>query len=122
MTFKDYALDFLKLASSGFVREAYVKYIHPDFVHHNPYFPGDRAALMKGMEENHAQFPDKIFTPLRAIEEDELVTVHGKVQLTPGGPEIALIHIFRFEGEKIIEEWECSQAPVECSPNRKGLF
>jgi hypothetical protein len=55
---KAFALDFLKLASTGHVQEAYTKYVHPDFVHHNPYFAGDRASLMKGMEENHAQFPE----------------------------------------------------------------
>ena len=119
---KAFALDFLKLASSGNVQEAYAKYIHPHFVHHNPYFPGDRESLMKGMMENHAQFPEKVFTPLRAIQEGDLVAVHGKVRLKPGGPEIALIHFFRFEGEKIIEEWEASQGPVENSPNNGGLF
>lgn len=119
---KAHALDFLKLASSGHVQEAYAKYVHPDFVHHNPYFAGDRASLMKGMEENHAQFPQKVFTPLHVLGDGDLVAVHGKVQLTPGGPEIALIHIFRFNGEKIVEEWEAAQAPVEGSQNLRGLF
>jgi predicted SnoaL-like aldol condensation-catalyzing enzyme len=119
---KAFALDFLKLASSGNVQEAYAKYIHPDFVHHNPYFAGDRASFMKGMEENHAQFPDKVFTPLHVLGDGDLVAVHGKVQLTPGGREISLIHLFRFQGEKIIEEWEAAQGPVENSPNKSGLF
>jgi hypothetical protein len=48
MSKKDIAISFLKLASSGKVREAYEKYVHPDFSHHNPYFKGDRESLLVG--------------------------------------------------------------------------
>jgi hypothetical protein len=43
MNNKERAISFLCLASSGNVREAYDTYIHPQFRHHNSYFPGDRA-------------------------------------------------------------------------------
>ena len=46
MNNKESAISFLRLASSGNVREAYEKYVHPDFRHHNPYFPSDRASLL----------------------------------------------------------------------------
>jgi hypothetical protein len=58
---KDIAIAFLQEASSGRVFEAYSKYVHPDFRHHNPYFKGDRASLLAGMEEGSVQFPNKIF-------------------------------------------------------------
>jgi hypothetical protein len=57
MSNKERAISFLRLASSGNVREAYETYVHPDFRHHNPYFPGDRAALLAGMEESAVKFP-----------------------------------------------------------------
>jgi hypothetical protein len=60
---KEIAVSFLQLASSGQVREAYERHIHPDFFHHNPYFKGDRASLQAGMEENAAEFPNKAFQP-----------------------------------------------------------
>ena len=50
MNNKERAISYLRLASSGNVREAYETYIHSDFRHHNPYFPGDRASLLTGME------------------------------------------------------------------------
>jgi predicted SnoaL-like aldol condensation-catalyzing enzyme len=46
MNNKEMAISFLRLASSGNVREAYETYDHPQFRHHNPYFPGDRASLL----------------------------------------------------------------------------
>jgi hypothetical protein len=50
------------------------------------------------------------------------VAVHGKVQLNPDLPWIALIHIFRFDGDLIIEEWEAALEPPKESPNEHGIF
>ena len=122
MSNKERAISFLRLASSGNVREAYEQYIHPDFRHHNPYFPGDRTSLLAGMEENAATFPQKEFEAVRALEDRDLVAVHGRVRLTPSSSWIALIHIFRFEGNQIIEEWEASQEVPKDSPNKNGVF
>ena len=49
---KDAAISFLKMASSGDVREAYSKFVGPGFRHHNPFFEGSAETLMLGMEEN----------------------------------------------------------------------
>lgn len=43
---KEIAESFLKLVSSGKLREAYHKYVHPEFHHHNPHFKGDRKWLL----------------------------------------------------------------------------
>lgn len=121
MTHKEIATTFLKLASSANVRKAYSKYVHPDFIHHNVYFKGDRESLLVAMEENAQQFPDKNYETLRALEEGDFVVVHGKVSFASGAV-FSLIHIFRFEGDKIIEEWEASQEELKDSPNANGLF
>ena len=103
------------------MREAYENYIHPDFIHHNPYFKGDRETILRGMEENALQFPNKQCEILRALEDGDLVAVHSRITL---GPEnvFALIHIFRFKDEKIIEEWEASEEARKDSPNENGIF
>lgn len=122
MSKKDMAIKFLELASAGDVEEAYKTFVHPDFAHHNPYFKGDRESLQNGMRDSAREMPDKTFTPLRALEDGNLVAVHGKVQLRPGSPEIALIHIFRFKDDKIIEEWEAAQEAPKESSNENGMF
>jgi predicted SnoaL-like aldol condensation-catalyzing enzyme len=118
---KDRAVSFLQLASAGNVRQAFYQYVHPRFIHHNPYFTGDREALLIGMEEGAVQFPNKVFEPIRALEDGDLVAIHGKVRLAPDRPEIALIHIFRFDGDLIIEEWEAAQEVPPDSPNQNGM-
>lgn len=119
---KEIAVLFLQLASSGNVRQAYRKYVHPLFIHHNPYFKGDRESLLAGMEESGGKFPKKVFEAVRTLEDGDLVAVHGKVCLNPDIPEIALIHIFRFADDLIIEEWEAAQEVPQESPNENGMF
>ncbi len=119
---KEIAVSFLRLAASGRVREAYEKYVHPDFIHHNPYFKGDRDALLAGMEQSAAELPNKVFEAGRVLEDGEFVVVHGRIRLEPDTPGYVLIHILRFEGDRIIEEWEASQEIPKESPNANGVF
>ena len=121
MTKKEIAASFLFLASSGQVRAAYEQFIHPDFRHHNAFFKGDRESFIKAMEENAQQFPDKTYETLRLLEDGDLVAVHGKVKLSADS-QWSVIHIFRFEKNKIIEAWEASQEVLKDSPNENGLF
>lgn len=118
---KEIATSFLRLASSGKVHEAYEKCIHPDFFHHNIYFKGDRDSLMIAMEENAQEYPEKSYETIHALEDKDLVAVHGKVKFA-SGMVFGIIHIFRFEGDKIIEAWEASQEELKDSPNKYGLF
>jgi predicted SnoaL-like aldol condensation-catalyzing enzyme len=120
MTKKDIATSFLELASSGKVREAFDKYIHLNFIHHLVFFKGDRESFLTAMEENAREFPDKAYETIHALEDGDLVAVHGKVMLAP--KVFGVIHIFRFEGDKIIESWEASQEELKDSPNENGLF
>jgi predicted SnoaL-like aldol condensation-catalyzing enzyme len=120
MTKKDIATSFLELASSGKVREAFDKYIHLNFIHHLVFFKGDRESFLTAMEENAREFPDKTYETIHALEDGDLVAVHGKVMLAP--KVFGVIHIFRFEGDKIIESWEASQEELKDSPNENGLF
>lgn len=119
-TKKDIATSFLKSASSGKVRQAFEKYVHPDFIHHLVFFKGDRESFMEAMEENAREFPNKTYETIHSLEEGNLVAVHGKVTLAP--KVFAIIHIFRFEGDRIIESWEASQEALKDSPNEHGLF
>ena len=118
---KDIAISFLQMASSGAVREAYEKYIHPDFIHHNAYFKSDCEAILRGMEESAQQFPNKQCEILRTLEDDDLVAIHCKITFDSENV-FSLIHIFRFEDEKIVEEWEASQEALQDSPNENGIF
>jgi len=119
---KEIARDFLRLAASASVREAYRKHVAAGFRHHNPYFRGDAESLAAAMEQNAAQYPDKKLDIQRVLQDGDLVAVHARVRMKPGDTGIALVHIFRFEGNLIAELWDIGQAAPENSPNEHGMF
>jgi len=119
---KEAAVSFLKLAASGKVDEAYGSYIGANFRHHNPYFPGDVELLKAGMAEAHAKFPNTTLEVQHVFQEDDLVAVHSRVQHSPDSPEIAVVHIFRFEGDRVAELWDIGQEKPKDSPNENGMF
>lgn len=119
---KDVAIAFLKLAASGKVDEAYGNYIAPNFRHHNPYFAGDAESLKAGMAEAAAKFPDTKLEEQRAWEDGDLVAIHSRVSHAADQPDIAVVHMFRFEGDRIAELWDVGMQAPEDSPNKNGLF
>lgn len=122
MSHKETAVSFLTLVTSGKIREAYEQYIASGFKHHNPFFKGDIDSLMNGMEENDKQYPNKIYRIKHITENEDIVMVHGHVVLKEKELEIAVVHIFRFEDDKIAELWDIGQQIPKDSPNENGMF
>ncbi|AZV43284.1 nuclear transport factor 2 family protein [Peribacillus asahii] len=119
---KEKAVSFLQLVASGRVSEAYQRHIGPGFRHHNPFFPEDADSLLLAMEESAAQNPHKTLEVKLAIEENETVVVHSHVKQNPNDLGGAVVHIFRFQDERIVELWDIGQSIPENSPNKNGVF
>ncbi|MFN2576459.1 MAG: nuclear transport factor 2 family protein [Pyrinomonadaceae bacterium] len=118
---KQAAVSFLKHASSGKLDEAY-SYVSPTFRHHNPYFKGDAESLKAGMAEAAGKFPETTLEVQHTFQNGDLVAIHSRVSHGPDQADIAVVHIFRFEGDRIAELWDVGiQAPVN-SPNENGMF
>lgn len=119
---RDTTVQFLQLAAAGEVDEAYRKYVAPDFVHHNPWFKGDRESLREGMAGSARAEPNKSFKVQRVIGDGDIVAVHSRLERVDAGKVYAVVHIARFAGGKIVELWDIAQeAPAE-SPNTLGMF
>lgn len=119
---KKTAGDFLKLASKGQSREAFKLYAGQGFKHHNVYFKGDGDTLMTAMEEAAKKNPDQIFEIQRTLEDGDLVAVHSHVRPNPNDLGFAVIHIFRFDADKIVELWDFGQAVPADMINENGMF
>ena len=118
---KQSARNFLALCATGKLDEAY-RLVAADFRHHNPYFKGDGASLKAAMADAARKFPRTSIEFQRAVEEGSLVAVHSKVTHQPGGSAIAVVHIFRFKGERIAELWDVAMEAPEDTPNEHGMF
>jgi predicted SnoaL-like aldol condensation-catalyzing enzyme len=116
------AQDFLRKVCDGRIAEAYSDHVAADFRHHNPWFRGDAAALQAGMAQNAAQFPQKAIRFVRSLEDGNDVAVFSEMHHVPGDRGHALVHLFRFEGERIAELWDVAQAVPEQVANEHGMF
>jgi predicted SnoaL-like aldol condensation-catalyzing enzyme len=115
---KEKAASFLKLVSTGQVDQAHGgAYPADDIRHHNPRFPGEIDALAEAMKQNAEEHPNGVYEIQRVLEDGDLVAVHARTQLDPGGPKLA-VDIFRFEKGRIAELWDVV-APVSEDPRTR---
>ncbi len=119
---REIAQAFLMLVASGRVREAYDKYVSPEFRHHNPFFAGDRESLMLAMEENAVENPEKKLEIKLTLEDGDLVTTYSHVRQKPEDIGVAVVHIFRFVDDLIVELWDVGQQIPKKSTNENGVF
>ena len=119
---KAIAVEFLQLSAAGQASTAFQRYVGPGFRHHNVHFSAGASPLCEAMQANAAQFPDKVLEVQRALEDGSLVAVHSRVSMGKDGPTMALAHVFRFEGGRIVELWDIGQAVPPDSPNADGAF
>ncbi len=78
--------------------------------------------LSAGMEENARQYPDKVLEVKHAVAEGDLVITHSHVRLKPGDLGVVVVHVFRFENDRIAELWDIGQAVPGESANQYGMF
>jgi predicted SnoaL-like aldol condensation-catalyzing enzyme len=119
---KQAAVQFLRLVVAGQIDEAYQKYVDMNGRHHNCYFPAGLPALKKAMLENHKEFPVKQFTVKNVIGDGTMVAVHSHLVPTEGEKGMVTVHIFRFDGDKVVELWDCGQQIPAEMPNKDGAF
>jgi predicted SnoaL-like aldol condensation-catalyzing enzyme len=116
------AIDFLQKVAAGEIAEAYARHVNPTFRHHNPHFRGDAESLKRAMQENARKNPGKIFEIQRALEDGEFVAVHSRVRQNAQDRGGAVVHLFRFDRERIEELWDIGQAEPEEMVNEQGMF
>jgi predicted SnoaL-like aldol condensation-catalyzing enzyme len=122
MTLKDIGKDFLTFCAFGNSKKAFKLYAGKGFKHHNAYFKGDADSLMLAMEESHKANPNKVFEVKQIIQDGNLVVLHSYIQQTENNLEYSVVHILKFENNKIIELWDIIQPFPEKVTNENGIF
>ncbi|NND87794.1 MAG: SnoaL-like domain-containing protein [Flavobacteriaceae bacterium] len=120
MTIQEQAKTFLQLAGSGQAEKAFQRFVSSNFIHHNQYFKGDRQSLLDAMNEAHEKAPNKKLEVQHSYIDGSVVITHSWV--VKDDMEIAVVHIFRFENDQIVELWDLGQIIDTESPNENGLF
>ena len=115
------ALEFLRLAREG-ERPAAERLLAPGGRHHNPYFAAGMPALLDAIEAAAKASPDRITDVKHVVAEGDYVVVHSHVRQSPAVPGTAVVHLFRFDGDRIVELWDVGQPIPNENVNADGMF
>jgi predicted SnoaL-like aldol condensation-catalyzing enzyme len=106
-------------------RDAFMAWMHPDYIQHNPNAPTGRDATMAMLDAAVRNNPELTHNVKRVIYGDaDLVAVHHHFRRTAGERGWAVVDILRIEDGYIVEHWDVMQAvpdPAECK-NGNGMF
>ena len=75
------------------------------------------------MQQASKVTPNKSIEIKHVYEDGDTVITHSLVtRQDPDAPAIAVVHIFRFEQDRIAELWDLGQAISKDSPNENGVL
>ena len=75
------------------------------------------------MQEASKTTPNKSIEIKHLYEDGDTVITHSRVtREDPKAPDVAVVHIFRFEQDRIVELWDLGQSISKDSPNENGMF
>jgi predicted SnoaL-like aldol condensation-catalyzing enzyme len=74
------------------------------------------------MEESATRNPDRELNVKIVLAEGDLVATCSHIRQEPRSRGAAVVHIFRFAGDKIVEMWDIGQDIPADSPNENGMF
>jgi predicted SnoaL-like aldol condensation-catalyzing enzyme len=97
------------------------EYIVPDYIQHNPQVADGREALKTMATQWIAGGPQTTVDIRKSIAEGNLVILHVK-NPTPDGKYLAIVEIFRVEGNQIVEHWDVIQTAPDNSANPHPMF
>lgn len=125
---KSIATEYFELIKAGKFKEG-LKFFTPDCVTHNPYFAGDMNFLTEGMitanKEMSGQFPNAEFIIRHVLADGNMVVVHTDLLADRSDPSqggLRQAHLFRFDGDRIVEYWDITQQMTPDLPNAGGAF
>ena len=106
-------------------RDAFMAWMHPDYIQHNPNAPTGRDATLAMMEKGLALTPDLSHEVKRVVWGDaDLFAVHFHFRREAGHRGYSAVDILRVEKGYIVEHWDVMQDIPDPSTakNRNGMF
>ncbi len=128
---KDIAVEFLNLIALERPKDG-LFFFDPDCRTHNPYMVGGMKELIDAMIAVQKQGSEGILKGSKAdfkliikqvLADGDVVAVHTLVAgSNPKDGGLRQVHLFRFQGDKIVEYWDITQDIPMNAPNAAGAF
>ena len=106
-------------------RDAFMAWMHPDYIQHNPNAPTGRDATLAMMEKSLARLPDLSHEVKRVIWGDaDLVAIHFHFKYEPDSAGYSVVDILRIDRGYIREHCDVLQEVPDpaTSKNANGMF
>jgi len=106
-------------------RDAFMAWMHPDYIQHNPNAPTGRDATLAMMEASLARLPDLSHEVKRVVWGDaDLVAIHFHFRYEPDTRGYSVVDILRIGGGYIREHWDVIQEVPDpaTAKNTNGMF
>ena len=106
-------------------RDAFLCWMHPDYIQHNPMAPTGRDATLAMMEASKAKNAELSHDVKRVVFGDgDLFAVHFHFRREAGHRGYAAVDILRVENGYIVEHWDVLQEVPDpaTSRNSNGMF
>jgi predicted SnoaL-like aldol condensation-catalyzing enzyme len=106
---KQNAIAFYKMAYLGNPSKAVELYVGNEYIQHNPTVADGKEGFIEYFTLMQQDFPEKSIEFVRAIAQDDLVSLHTH-QIWPGNDQYITMDFFRFDDYgKIVEHWDSIQ-------------
>ena len=125
---KSITIEFFKLLKAEKFKEG-LRFFAADCKTHNPFVSGSMENLVDAMivanKDLREQNKESDFSVKRVLADQDFVVVHTELlnsKSEPGEGGLRQVHLFRFEGDKIVEYWDITQQVLPNMPNASGAF
>ena len=120
--------EYFKLVSAGKFKDG-LRFFSPNCKTHNPFVVGNMNALIDAMiaanKEYGPKYPEAQFSLKYLLADGDLVAAYTQLVGSPSKPGeggIRQMHLFRFEGDIIVEYWDVTQQILPNMPNAEQSF
>ena len=110
------------------VVDAFMAWVHPDYIQHNPNAPSGRDATLEVLAAAVRNNPELTHDVKRVIYSDDIdgregmVVVHHNFRRTAGSLGWAVVDIMRIKDGYVVEYWDVMQDVPETARNDNGMF
>ena len=118
----DHVLEMYREVLIGMDSSKVDRYLPPDYVQHSSLAPPGLQALKDFLDQVRIASPDATQTIKRAFVDGDHVIVHVHVVRFPGDPGLAVVDIFRLQGDTIVEHWDVLQEVPARPINPNPMF
>lgn len=103
------------------VRRAFMTYVAPDYIQHNPGIADGRDAAISALEPKFSR-PGASFDVKRIIVDGDYAMIHLHARGDPASAGGAVADIYRLKGGRIVEHWDVLQPVPATAANPHPMF